>query len=180
MADHASVSPTRRRAMIGEDAIAAVTVAEFTAQQADLICRHCGETGNLTTERQPSNSLEVLCPSCHRYDPIGGAPYLAQGRPSTRKPLSRPDETLAATWARWSDRCAGCGTHSRDLAHLGIGRHRQHAPPIACSDGGEESTTLIPLCALCHEHVTATQRALSRIVKNLTEHFSVSGLDAST
>jgi hypothetical protein len=149
-----------------------VRVEEFEAQRDGLACRHCGRIGTLTTRRLPNHSVEVVC-ACQRWDPIGGAPYLAQGRPSTRKPLSRPDESLAATWARWSDRCAGCGTLAEILDQFGIGRQRQHAPPIATVGGDESQTTLLPLCTLCHEHVTANQRALQALVTRLVDHVRV-------
>lgn len=148
-----------------------MTVAEFEAQRESLQCRHCGQ-GGLTLRRLENRSLEVRC-ACGQWDPIGGAPYLAQGRPSTRKPLSRPDESLTATWERWGNRCAGCGTEASVLAQLGIGRHRQHAPPLATVEHDETQTTLIPLCALCHEHITATQRALHAIIARLVNHVRV-------
>ena len=156
-------------------------VQDFEAQQATLACRHCGQVGALTTERQANNNgLRVVCARCPgKFDPIGGHAYLDQkARPSTRVPLSHPEESVAATWARWLNRCAGCGVSGDDLDALGRGRQRQHAPPLQSVGGDESKTTLVPFCTLCHQHVTANQQDVARLVARLAQRRAVRPLTA--
>jgi ribosomal protein S14 len=150
-----------------------MTLQEFEATRHTLACRQCGTVGVLRTRENPNNrGIHVVCPHCDCRDPLGGRPFLSQRGPRPRRPALSPDASLEAVWAQWGDQCAGCGTTTAWLQRLGIGRHRQHAPPLATVTA-EAETTLLPLCALCHEHVTATQRAMQAIVRALAEQFSV-------
>jgi hypothetical protein len=143
-------------------------VKEFEAQRTTLRCRHCGAVGRLEARRLPNNNVQVVCPVCQQWDPLGGPAFLKQNGPSTRRPLARPDESLEATWARFGNRCAGCGAHAQHLDQLGLRRERQHAPPIAAV-ANEAETVLLPFCGDCQDAVTANQRRMARLVRSVAE-----------
>ena len=151
-----------------------LTLSEFEASRRSLSCRHCRTVGELVTEQNPNNrGLQVVCLTCRRFDPIGDTPFLRKNGPRTQRPASRLGESLDEVWATWAHRCVGCGTSTAVLQRLGIGRHRQHAPPLATVDHDVTRTTLVPLCALCHEHVTANQRAIQALVSQLASVLGV-------
>lgn len=148
-----------------------MTVQEFEARQRTLVCRHCGSLGALTTQKTHAH-VEVICPGCRKWDPIGGAPYLNQNGPQTRRPLTRAGESVRDTWRRWQDRCAGCGVTWDESEALGLLRERQHAPPLADVPSESESS-LIPMCGWCHQSVTAIRARLRAILQRLGDRLAL-------
>jgi hypothetical protein len=51
----------------------------FEAERGALQCRHCRGRGELVTRLNPANNgLEVICPSCDRWDPLNIGSYLSR------------------------------------------------------------------------------------------------------
>ena len=148
--------------------MAGMTLQEFEETRHTLACRGCGTVGALQTRESVNNrAIAVICPACDCRDPLGGQPFLSKGGPRSRRPALPRGASLETIWATWGGACAGCGATTELLQRLGIGRHRQHAPPLAMV-AAEAETTLLPLCAWCHEHVSANQRMVQALVRSLS------------
>lgn len=150
-----------------------MTVAEFTRDRATFRCRHCDSLGQLEVRENPNNrGMQVHCPNCRKFDPIGGAAFLSKHGPKTGVVRSIRTESTQETWARWDCRCIGCGSRWDQLEALKIGRHQHHAPPLAIV-GQEAETTLLPVCSLCHEHLSANQRAFQALLTAIADRLTV-------
>jgi hypothetical protein len=133
-----------------------MTLAEFVATQTTLVCNNCKKMGQLATKYLPNNNgYKVICQDCFTTNPLDGITFLKQRGPKRRVKSDTTD--LNKLWSEWGDQCAGCGTTSTMLQRLGIGQHMHHAPPLATVPD-ESYTTLIPMCAICHGHLTLVQR----------------------
>lgn len=140
-----------------------MTLEEYESLRDSRPCDQCGALG-VTLERcDNNNGLAVRCPSCQKRHAWDGVMWLQQSSKKRRPPLPG-GETPAEVWARLGDYCWGCGTPRDTLAALRVGIHAHHSLPYAQHG---HSGAVVPLCARCHESVTATQKTMQLVVSIL-------------
>jgi hypothetical protein len=121
-------------------------------------CHKCGLHGTLGTFVEPNNNgTGIICRECRFKHPLGyrGVQWLRRAE----KPKRSND--IAAVIKVCGDYCYGCGTDFDVLRDRGIGRHVHHTRPFA--DHGE-AYAKIPMCALCHELISAAQRHMKKTI----------------
>lgn len=125
-----------------------------TAEHALLVfapvrCR-CGQAAWQLHRHDGNNGLRLQCAACDALPfPTW---FLPQGQRKRRSAGAPPlSEVIAARGAF----CYGCGTDQQVLRQYRTHLQVHHVRPYAdhAHDG-----PFIPLCAPCHEHVTAVQR----------------------
>jgi predicted HNH restriction endonuclease len=82
--------------------------------------------------------------------------WLRQGE---NKPKRSND--IAAVIKECGDHCFACGTDFDKIRQRRIGTHVHHTRPFA--EHGEKFPK-IPLCALCHEVISALQRQMPKLL----------------
>lgn len=143
-----------------------MTKQEFDELQPTLACRHCGESGRLSTGiNRNNNGMFVKC-LCGWPNPLEGVFFLGQKPRAKTAKRAAQDETMDEVWERFGNRCSCCGTHIADLDRLLIGRHKDHEPPLASVDD-ESQCFLVPMCSWCHELHTGSQRAVRRVIDEM-------------
>lgn len=123
---------------------------------ASHTCGACGRVGQFETFLRGAHT-GIKC-RCGLEHPLPGVQWLRKAENLEKRP--KPPETIGETWVRCGDYCWGCGLTRDELLMLGIGRDQHHTKPFA--DHGHTGP-LIPLCAVCHEHITAVQRHHRRL-----------------
>lgn len=130
------------------------TIENYREVLAQDTCPSCGGSGAFFEPFVvgPHVGLKCRCGLDHPLRVTRNIMWLVQNDQRRQK----SPESTDATWTRCGNYCWGCGVERDDLAQWGIGTHQHHTRPYA--DASHEAA-LIPLCADCHEHITAVQRA---------------------
>jgi len=135
----------------------------------DVACRRCGRLGQFELfMKGPNTGIKCSGASCNELHAIDGVQWIRKAENLNKR--QKPPETPGETWVRCGDHCYGCGLTRHELKQLGIGCHQHHTKPYA---DYEHDVVLIPLCADCHEHITAVQRAHKRMRGILIEKEAV-------
>jgi hypothetical protein len=107
----------------------------------------------------PANGAAgIICTACELRHPFWGwdLKWIPKDKRETRR-----SNSIAAVTAECGNFCYGCGRKPEELATLGFALSVHHARPYA--EHGDEGPQ-IPLCSLCHELASASQRAIRRIL----------------
>jgi Zinc-binding domain of primase-helicase len=124
----------------------------------DVACPACGSLGDYQLfDELNNNGVGLQCRACSKHHP-----FIKQGIMWLRTAGKRRSNDIAAVMKERGAYCYGCGTPFRVLEAHGIGMHAHHSRPFTAH--GEDSPK-IPLCALCHEIITALQRTMRRLLE---------------
>ena len=137
-----------------------MTVLEFEAQRAGLVCQHCGRDG-LQLDRNANNGgIRPVCSACGSKTPIPSVQWLAQTGAADRK-ARRASVDPADVWEANGNHCAFCGKPRWLCERLRIGLTAQHLVPVVL---GGEAGVLIPFCARCQEASVAALRETRNVL----------------
>jgi hypothetical protein len=120
-------------------------------------CYKCSAHGTLGTFTEPNNNgTGIICLDCGFKHPLGyrGVMWLSQGEKPKRS-------DIAAVIKERGNYCYGCGMDFDTLRQRRIGRHVHHTRSFA--EHGEKYAK-IPMCALCHELISAAQRHMKKLI----------------
>lgn len=136
-----------------------ITVDNAHKLLAEVACPYCGQAGAFELFREPNNNgIGIACHGCGTRHPLR-AQHIMWLRQGEKKPPKRSNN-LTEVIAECGAYCYGCGTDIETLRRLGVGAHVHHTRPFA--EHGEQFKK-IPLCALCHELLSAVQRQMPKL-----------------
>jgi hypothetical protein len=141
--------------------------AELTRSNANELlrkvpCPKCGTVGKYSLFDKPtSNAVGIECAACRARHPFMG--WGIQWVPIAKTEKRRSNDIVAVT-AEHGRYCHGCGLTPEELEKIGFTLQVHHAQPYA---GHGDTGKKIPLCSLCHDLISAAQRAHRQQLKHL-------------
>ena len=135
-----------------DDVVANITASNASEWLAGRSCPQCGEARLETFHVPNNNGIGIKCGGCGKKHPLPRVMWLRQGKP-------KRSNDIAAVMEQRGHYCWGCGVPHEVLKKNKIGMHVHHTLPFA--QHGEKREK-IPLCALCHELLSAAQRDRQR------------------
>jgi hypothetical protein len=149
-----------------------LTVENASELLEHFICHRCMGGGSIDTPSKPTlgtfcepnnNGTGIICRGCGLKHPLSYAGVM--WLPRTDKPKRSND--IAAVISECGNYCYGCGTDFDTLRQRRIGRHVHHTRSFAKHG---EKYAKIPLCALCHELISAAQRHMQKTINQENDH----------
>jgi hypothetical protein len=121
-------------------------------------CPYCDGEQTLDLFCEPNNnSVGIVCRGCGTKHPLNATRRIMWLRHEKQK----RSNDIVAVIKECGAYCYGCGNDFETLRQRGIGRHVHHTRPF--SKHGEKYPK-IPMCALCHELVSAAQRHVRKLL----------------
>jgi len=131
-------------------------------RQHQVACRYCGCIGDFELFDEPANNgVGLLCHHCGNRHPL-----MDEKIQWLRGDTRRRANDIARVMQQCGTFCYGCGQSYEKLSNFRIGFHVHHTRPFA--DHGEQYPK-IPMCSVCHEINSATQRFMRRLMDGVDD-----------